>query len=185
MVPIRSAFLAIIASLLVVSLSAQQDTTHAHAAPTPPLLTGNRLVTELGAGVTLLDVDSLLRESPVHTLTELLTGRVPGLEVLASSGTFGTGSRILMRGAASFWATSAPQIYVDGIRADDEAATALYGTDAANGVLLITTKRGVPGPSRLRAFSSQGAAAQPLDFPGNFRGVDSSGARCFAADVAS
>src|SRR6266516_4453900 len=218
MATIRSASLAIIASLLVVSLSAQQDTTHAHAAPTAPLLTGNRLVTELGAGVTVLEVDSLLRQSPVHTLTELLTGRVPGLEVLASSGTFGTGSRILLRGAASFLATSAPQIYVDGIRADDEAATllvpvggqttsrvddvdveriatiailpgpaatALYGTDAANGVLLITTKRGVPGRSLLRAFSSQGLAAQPLDFPGNFRAVDSSGARCFAADVAS
>src|SRR6266550_2242343 len=125
MATIRSASLAIIASLLVVSLSAQQDTTHAHAAPTAPLLTGDRLVTELGAGVTLLDVDSLLRESPVHTLTELLTGRVPGLEVLASSGTFGTGSRILMRGASSFLATSAPQIYVDGIRADDDPATLL------------------------------------------------------------
>src|SRR5256884_3117947 len=125
MAPIRSASLAIIGSLLAVYLSAQQDTTHAQAAPTAPLLTGNRLVTELGAGVTVLDVDSLLRQSPVHTLTELLTGRVPGLEVLASSGTFGTGSRILMRGAASFLGTSAPQIYVDGIRADDEAATLL------------------------------------------------------------
>src|SRR2546426_10963859 len=97
MATIRNESLAIIASLLAVSLSAQQDTTPAHAAPTAPLLTGNRLVTELGARVTVLDVDSLLRESPVHTLTELLTGRVPGLEVLASSGTFGTGSRILMR----------------------------------------------------------------------------------------
>src|SRR2546429_8594822 len=125
MAPIRSASLAIIASLLAVYLSAQQDTTHARAAPTAPLLTGDRLVTELGAGVTVLAVDSLLRESPVHTLTELLTGRVPGLEVLASSGTFGTGSRILMRGASSFMATGAPQIYVDGIRADDDAATLL------------------------------------------------------------
>ena len=218
MADIRSAALAIIASLLTVSLRAQQDTTYAHAAPTAPLLTADRLVVELGAGITVLDVDSLLRESPVHTLTELLTGRVPGLEVLASSGTLGTGSRILMRGASSFLATSAPQIYVDGIRADDEAATlllsvggqttsrvddidveriatiailpgpaatALYGTDAANGVLLITTKRGAPGRSRLRAFSSQGLAEQPLDFPVNFRGVDSSGARCLAADVAS
>src|SRR6266481_4101989 len=122
MAPVRSASLAIIASLLAVSLRAQQDTTPAHAAP---LLTGNRSVTELGAGVTLLDVDSLLRESPVHTLSELLTGRVPGLEVLASSGTFGTGSRLLMRGASSFLSTSAPQIYVDGIRADDDPATLL------------------------------------------------------------
>src|SRR5436189_8821 len=63
MATIRSASLASIASLLVVSLSAQQDTAHAHAAPAAPLLTGDRLVTELGAGVTLLDVDSLLREA--------------------------------------------------------------------------------------------------------------------------
>jgi len=219
MAHIRSASLTIVVALLLtVSLRAQEDTTRAHAAPTAPLLTGDRLVSELGAGVTVLDVDSLLRESPVHTLSELLTGRVPGLEVLASSGTFGTGSRILLRGASSFMATSAPQVYVDGIRADDDAATlrlfvggqttsrvddidveriatiailpgpaatALYGTDAANGVLLITTKRGVPGRSRLRAFSSQGLAVQPLDFPVNFRAVDPSGARCFAADVAN
>src|SRR2546425_10190084 len=125
MATIRSASLAIIASLLAVSLSAQQDTTPAHAVPTAPLLTGDRIVTELGGGVPVLDVDSLLRQSPVHTLTELLTGRVPGLGGLASSGTFRTGARILMRGAASFWATSAPQIYVDGIRADDAAATLL------------------------------------------------------------
>src|SRR5437016_14172606 len=125
MAPIRSASLAIIASLLAVYLSAQQDTTHAQAAPTAPLLTGNRLVTELGAGVTVLDVDSLLRQSPVHTLTELLTGRVPGLEVLASPGTFGTGSRILMRGAAGLLGPSARQIYVGWLRADDEAAALL------------------------------------------------------------
>src|SRR5947207_7276199 len=114
MATIRSASLAIIASLLAVYLPAQQDTTPAHAAPTAPLLTGNRLVTELGAGVTMLDVDSLLRQSPVHTLTELLTGRVPGLEVLASSGTFGPGSRILRRCAASVLATRAPQSNVAG-----------------------------------------------------------------------
>src|SRR5437764_13728914 len=119
MATIRSASLAIIASLLAVYLPAQQDTTPAHAAPTAPLLTGNRLVTELGAGVTVLDVDSLLRQSPVHTLTELLTGRVPGLEVLASSGTFGTGSRILMRGAASFLGQGVPTLYVDGIHIGD------------------------------------------------------------------
>src|SRR5947207_13801536 len=96
MAPIRSASLAIIASLLAVYLSAQQDTTHAQAAPTAPLLTGNRLVTELGAGVTVLDVDSLLRQSPGQTLTVLLTGRVPRPDVLATSRTFGSGSRMRM-----------------------------------------------------------------------------------------
>src|SRR5881275_916414 len=149
MATIRSASLAIIASLLAVYLSAQQDTTHPRAAPTAPLLTGDRLVTELGAGVTVLDVDSLLRQSPVHTLTELLTGRVPGLEVLASSGTFGTGSRIVMRGASSFLATSAPQIYVDGIRADGDAPVARRGAnDLAGGRHRRRTYRHHRDPAR-------------------------------------
>src|SRR6266571_2567648 len=121
MVPIRSAFLAIIASLVAVSLSAQQDTTHAHAAPTAPLLTGNRLVTELRA-----DDEAATLLVPVGGQT---TSRVDDVDV----------ERI-----ATIAILPGP------------AATALYGTDAANGVLLITTKRGVHGRSRLRAFSSQG-----------------------------
>ena len=210
---------AIALPLVVVPLWAQQDLVHDSNTPVAPLLTGDRSVSELGAGVTVLDVDSLLRESPVRTLSELLTGRVPGLEVLASSGTLGTGSRILMRGATSVWTTGAPQIYVDGVRVNDEPATlmvpvggqttsriddiaveriatiailpgpaaaALYGTDAANGVLLITSKRGIPGGSQMRAFTSQGLVTQPLDFPINYRAIDSSGAVCrVVGDVAS
>ena len=218
MATIRSASLAIIASLLAVSLRAQQDTTPGHAAPTAPLLTGDRLVTELGAGVTVLDVDSLLRDGPVHTLSELLTGRVPGVLVFPGSGTIGAASRILTRGASSYRSGDAPQIYVDGIRVSDEPATltvgvggqstsrvddlnvddiatiailpgpaaaALYGSDAANGVLLVTTKRGAPGAPRLRGFTSQGAVAQQLEFPDNYLAVDSTGARCDAAGVAA
>jgi TonB-dependent SusC/RagA subfamily outer membrane receptor len=199
------------------TLRAQLDTTRG-AMGVVPLLIGDRSVSELGAAVTVLDIDSLLREFPVRTLTELLTGRVPGVEVLASSGEVGTASRVMIRGPASLTQSGAPQIYVDGIRVNDAvapvtmplggqttsrlddldveaiatiailpgpAAAALYGPGAANGVLLITTKRGVPGRPRLRAFTSQGLAAPSLAFPANFRAVDSSGARCTAAGVAS
>ncbi|MGH7644368.1 MAG: TonB-dependent receptor plug domain-containing protein, partial [Gemmatimonadales bacterium] len=99
-------------ALLVPALGAQQDTArHSDTSVMRPL-TANRAFGELGAAVTILDVDSLLREAPVHTLTELLTGRVPGVLVLASSGTIGAGSRILIRGANSFNGTSAPLLYV-------------------------------------------------------------------------
>ena len=210
-------WLTIVVSLCTPCLHAQ-DTIGTHEAPTARLLTGDRAVRELGAAVTVLDVDSLLREFPARTLSELLTGRVPGVEVLPSSGTMGTGSRIQIRGAGSVTATNAPQIYVDGIRVDDEvasltvpvggqttsrvddldvdaiatitvlpgpSATALYGTDAANGVLLITTKRGGAGASRLRAFTSQGVVSQAAAFPDNFQAVDSSGAPCTITGVAS
>src|SRR2546421_14795 len=86
MVRIRlSALLALIGCVCVSVAQSQQDSV--------ALLTGARAVSELGAAVTVLDVDSLRREFPVRTLSELLTGRVPGLEVLASSGTIGTASR--------------------------------------------------------------------------------------------
>src|SRR2546429_354656 len=87
------------------------------------LLTGPRAVSERGAAVTVIDVDSLRREFPVRSLSELLTGRVPGLVVLASSGTIGTASRLVIRGASSVRGSEAPQVYVDGIRVDDEPST--------------------------------------------------------------
>ncbi len=222
MLPRRAGLcLAVVSATSVASmttLSAQQDSTRVPGRASAPLLTGDRFVSELGAAVTVLDVDSLLRDTPARTLSELLTGRVPGVEVLASSGTIGTGSRILIRGVSSFTQTSAPQIYLDGIRVDDETATlrvdvggqttsrvddldvediatitilpgpaaaALYGTDAANGVLLVTSKQGAVGRSRVRAFSSQGLVAQPLSFPTNFRAVSPAGVPCTPAGVAS
>src|SRR5438309_1231455 len=89
----RGALFVLTASLLTFPLRAQLDTTHAQASRTVPLLTGDRWVTELGAAVTVLDVDSLLRDAPARTLTELLTGRVPGVGVLASSGEIPSGGK--------------------------------------------------------------------------------------------
>jgi TonB-dependent SusC/RagA subfamily outer membrane receptor len=217
MIRIRAVTLVLIAISLVAHGVRAQDSTRVYNSPTAPLLTGDRSVSDLGAAVTVIHVDSLLRQFPVRTLSELLTGRVPGLEVLPGSGEIGTGSRIFSRGVTSFFASSAPQIYVDGIRVDDEpatlilsvggqttsrvddinvedvatiavlpgpAATALYGTDAANGVLLITTKQGSPSHPRFSAFTSQGLIARPEGFPDNFLAVDSTGP-CTAAAVAA
>jgi len=211
MVRIRLTVLLVLAgSLCAAVVESQQDSVS--------LLTGPRSVSELGAAVTVLDVDSLRRAGAAGTLADLLTARVPGVAVFHGSGTIGTASRILIRGATSFQSGDAPQIYVDGIRIDDDpatltiavggqntsrvddlnvediatiavlpgpAATALYGSDAANGVLLVTTKRGMAGAPRLRGFSSQGLVAAPLGFPDNYVAVDSAGTPCDAAGVAS
>src|SRR5437764_659033 len=116
MVRIRlSALLALIACVSVSVAQSQEDSV--------ALLTGPRAVSELGAAVSVSDVDWLRRGVPVRALSGLLAGRVAGLVVLASSGTIGTASRLVIRGASSVRGSEAPQVYVDGIRVDDEPST--------------------------------------------------------------
>jgi TonB-linked SusC/RagA family outer membrane protein len=52
------------------------------------------------------------------------------------------------------------------------AATTLYGTEAANGVILITTKRGLPGETRWNAWVEMGLVQDPTDYPLNWAGLD-------------
>src|SRR5205807_6298587 len=58
------------------------------------------------------------------------------------------------------------------------AATALYGADAANGVILVTTRRGTPGPARIHGAVTQGFVATSRRFPENLLAVDPSGGWC-------
>src|SRR3989441_107633 len=58
------------------------------------------------------------------------------------------------------------------------AATALYGADAANGVILVTTRRGTPGPARIHGAVTQGFVAPQRRFPDNLLAVDPSGTWC-------
>src|SRR2546427_4865427 len=50
------------------------------------------------------------------------------------------------------------------------SAAALYGTDAANGVVVIKTKRGRPGPSRWSVFAERGIITDNNDYPVAYRG---------------
>src|SRR5207302_120901 len=58
------------------------------------------------------------------------------------------------------------------------AATALYGADAANGVVLVTTRRGTPGPARMHGSLTQGFVATPRRFPDNLLAVTPRGGLC-------
>lgn len=111
---------------------------------------------------------------------QLLQGKVAGLQITSGGGSAGGGSTIRIRGGASLNASNDPLIVIDGVPVDnnnlpgsgnllntinpndiesmsvlkDASATALYGSRASNGVILITTKKGVKGRVRLN-FNTQ------------------------------
>lgn len=116
----------------------------------------------------------------VNSSEQLLQGKVAGLEVTTGGGSPGGGSRIRIRGGASLNASNDPLIVIDGVPVEgngiagsgnllnsinpndiesmsvlkDASATALYGSRASNGVLIITTKRGSKGKIRFN-FNTQ------------------------------
>lgn len=107
-------------------------------------------------------IDAETIENRVSTnVTSALAGTTPGVQVISSSGDPGSGgSTIRIRGIGSMSASNSPLYIVDGMPYDgsisdinpndvesmsvlkDAAASAIYGARGANGVVLITTKRG-------------------------------------------
>src|SRR5256886_341330 len=99
---------------------------------------------------------------PVARIDQAISGLVSGVQVQTTNAQPGAVLRLRVRGTGSLQASSDPLIVVDGvIGADlnaispsdiesvdvlkDASATAIYGTRGANGVILVTTKRGRPG----------------------------------------
>ncbi|RZK47220.1 MAG: SusC/RagA family TonB-linked outer membrane protein, partial [Pedobacter sp.] len=137
-------------------------------------------VTVTGAVATVKG--SELQKSPTVNLSNSLAGRLPGVQAIQSSGEPGyDGSAIRVRGTNTFGNSSA-LIVIDGIPdraggldrinpADVEsmsvlkdASAAIYGARAANGVILITTKRGKSGKPMLSYDFNQGFS-QPSRIP--------------------
>ncbi len=113
-----------------------------------------------------------LVKSPAMNLSNSLAGRVPGVAVVTRSGEPGNdGSTLLIRGVNTL-NDNTPLVVVDGIagrglqRIDPsdvesitilkDASAAIYGARAANGVILVTTKRGVSGKPTLDITFNQG-----------------------------
>ena len=109
----------------------------------------------------------LERAAGIGSVGAALTGNLPGVATIASTGRPGEEDpRIYIRGAAAWGGVDAqPLILVDGVKRDiqsvditsvatvsvlkDASATAVYGVEGANGVILITTKRGQEGKARI------------------------------------
>lgn len=118
-----------------------------------------RKVSVVGA---ITNVDPAGIQAPAVSVSNMLGGRVPGIIAVTRSGEPGNNfSEFWIRGISTFGASSSALVLIDGIEGNindldpadiesfsilkDASATAVYGTRGANGVVVVTTKRGKAG----------------------------------------
>jgi TonB-linked SusC/RagA family outer membrane protein len=120
-------------------------------------------------------------KQPLSDVSQALQGRAAGVQVTQTSGVPGGGYKIRIRGANSITGSNEPLYVVDGQFVDistvnvndiqsmevlkDASSTAIYGTRGANGVVLITTKRGRTGKAKINVdvFTGFSNVTQKLD----------------------
>lgn len=116
---------------------------------------------------------TLERTGGITNLGQALTGNLPGVITSASSGMPGSEDPQIVIRAQSSWNNSSPLVLVDGIERPigtiditsvesisilkDASATAVYGVKGANGVILITTKKGTSGKAVIQVRSNMTA----------------------------
>ncbi|MEX2369786.1 MAG: SusC/RagA family TonB-linked outer membrane protein [Bacteroidales bacterium] len=125
--------------------------------------------TEISSSVVSLSADEI-DQVTVNSVADMLVGKVAGVQVQSASGQPGEAGDIRIRGVGSIFSPQTPLIVVDGIIGGsynpndienisvlkDAGATGLYGSAAAAGVILITTKSGKPGQSEIKARIRRG-----------------------------
>jgi TonB-linked SusC/RagA family outer membrane protein len=77
---------------------------------------GNQTRAAQGAVVSTINATDVTAKAPVSTVTQVLEGRVAGVNVTTSSGTTGSAPRIAIRGATSISLSNAPLVFIDGVR---------------------------------------------------------------------
>ena len=129
------------------------------------------------AAISQVKGDDMLKMTSSN-VTNALSGQVPGVSIVQNSGQPGSeAGKIYIRGISS-WVSSDPLVLVDGVERDfnnidpneietlsvlkDASATAVFGVRGANGVILITTKRGAKGEVKVSA-SAELIAKQPIN----------------------
>ncbi len=105
-------------------------------------------------------------KTPTHNPMEAIQGRVSGVDIVRSSGSAGSGTEVRIRGNRSINGSNEPLYIIDGFQGGsindvnpndiesidvlkDASATAIYGSQGANGVVIITTKRGMEGKPQI------------------------------------
>ena len=110
----------------------------------------------------------VLERTGVTSLGAALTGNLPGVITSASTGMPGEEDPEIIIRTKSSWNNSAPLVLVDGVEREmssvasisvlkDASATAVYGVKGANGVILITTKRGQEGKANIQVKANMTA----------------------------
>lgn len=136
-----------------------------------------------GAVATLKGTD--LNKAPASSVEELLQGKIPGLQIIAPSGRPGADVTVRIRGSSSINGDNSPLIVVDGVPwgnagnlkqinpydiesievLKDASSAAIYGSRGANGVIMITTRKGKAGRAGISfsAVTSVSTLANKLD----------------------
>ena len=122
-----------------------------------------------------------LASKPVMSTAQALAGLAPGLSVLQTSGRPGTGATVKIRGTGTFSnAGTDPLVLIDGLSGNiddidpndiqsisflkDAASASIYGNRAANGVILVETKKGVQGKTTI-TYSNSFGWQRPTELP--------------------
>ena len=146
---------------------------------------GTEVKTKVTGSISEIKADEIAL-TPVSTVEQTLQGRAAGLFIESNNGKVGGDVKIRIRGSSSINASNQPLIIVDGIPINtvaindyfnvylnplndidfndiasvevlkDASASAIYGSRAANGVLIITTKRGKEGKAKITLDYQQG-----------------------------
>ena len=128
----------------------------------------------------IASVDMEQLKVPVGQLSTTLAGKLAGIVVMQHTGEPGAGADFWIRGMNTFGANSKPLVLVDGVERDmdlvdaediasfsilkDATATALYGVRGANGIVLITTKRGSESKPKI-TFKAETGMVAPTRLP--------------------
>lgn len=126
---------------------------------------GKQKKSSVVAAISQVSGKDLMKTGGVPTIGQALTGKLPGVITVASTGLPGEEEPIIYIRGRSTWNDAQPLILVDGVERPlntvnpssvktvtvlkDASATAIYGVRGANGVILITTKSGVAGMAKI------------------------------------
>ncbi|MBS0029006.1 SusC/RagA family TonB-linked outer membrane protein [Chitinophaga sp. 22321] len=116
-----------------------------------------------------------LKKVPSTNVMEAAQGRLPGVDITRSSGAAGAKVNVTVRGNRSIKASNGPLYIVDGVQYEniqdinpndiqsmevlkDASSTAIYGSRGANGVIMVTTKRGTSGKPKVNVSSYVGVS---------------------------
>ena len=131
-----------------------------------------------------------LENRPVNSVTEMLSASTPGLNIGIPSSAPGANPVINLRGFTGIGTSAAPLIIIDGVPLEDSndlklvnpqdiekisvlkdaSATAVYGSRAPNGAIIITTKSGKKGQKLKIDFNSDVRVSSPLGLPNSLSG---------------
>lgn len=146
---------------------------------------GTQRKVNLTGSIGTIKADKALKARSVTNVQELLAGSVPGMTVTKGSGAVGSGATINIHGTSTIGGSFGVLILIDGVPGNlytlnpndiesisilkDAASASIYGSRAANGVMLVTTKKGQTSERPVVDFSTNIGIQNPqfkLDFVG-------------------